>query len=624
MSFISRLSQHSWFHFILILPVLLYLAVALFWHSKQFYAVTGDEPHYLLVSESLVKDHDFLVVNNYLNHTPVHQAAGLDLSQQHHLGSHTRGQYSLHNIGLPVLIAIPYAIGGVLGAKLFLALLAGLWPWLLYKNLGLIVDSRAWQVIVALALSVGLPFLAASNQLFPDLLGGMIVFYVAGRIFARTQAREQELHQIKSDLWVGCLIAFLPWIHIRFAAPALVLLLAHGYFGRSKESALSRFLSSRVLLPAILVACSLILVAFYQHTAFGSMLGPYSSSDVSMRLRDSFMIFLGFHWDQSQGMFIQQPLLLLGLVGLPMMIKENWEATILLGLVYLSILVPNAMHPAWYGGFTFQGRFWWTAFSLWVFPIAYAVRFLTKKNERLLLVLCVGSLAFQGWLAYRWVFQSAFLTNRNIPVWASTSFFQDTRLMRLLPAFRDFDTYLNHPANYVALILGGLLIISGWVWLRGNSRALSTTWVVFLVLGFCSLMFLSPALGNWKITAAELPSQIGTTEGKHRVATEKDGPGVLIFGPYALLVAGSYQIDVDYESSGPPESSAGRFSVVYDQGRQILVDTMLPPADPTHGKTTQTFTVGQDQSIGALFEFPVRYTGQGSLRVKGFTVKKID
>src|SRR5688572_8083471 len=110
-SLINRLTQPKSFRLILILPVLLYVVVTLFWHSRHFYGITGDEPHYLLISDSLVRDHDLLVENNYLIDTPVRQASQLDLSAPIHVGPHVAYGFSRHNIGLPLILAIQYGLG---------------------------------------------------------------------------------------------------------------------------------------------------------------------------------------------------------------------------------------------------------------------------------------------------------------------------------------------------------------------------------------------------------------------------------------------------------------------------------------------------------------------------------
>ena len=66
---------------VLALPLLVYVSVTVFWHSRGLYRITGDEPHYLLIAESLIRDHDLRVENNYLTDNPVQEAARLDFSR---------------------------------------------------------------------------------------------------------------------------------------------------------------------------------------------------------------------------------------------------------------------------------------------------------------------------------------------------------------------------------------------------------------------------------------------------------------------------------------------------------------------------------------------------------------
>src|ERR1043165_5363122 len=127
---------------LLVIPVILYLTVAIYWHARDIYSLTGDEPHYLLIADSIVRDRDLRVENNYQIDTPVQRSIKLKLYEPELMPVHVRNQFSMHNIGLPLLIALPYALAGVLGVKIFMALLAGLWPLLLYKILLQITESQ--------------------------------------------------------------------------------------------------------------------------------------------------------------------------------------------------------------------------------------------------------------------------------------------------------------------------------------------------------------------------------------------------------------------------------------------------------------------------------------------------
>src|SRR5260370_1368217 len=102
----SLIRQASW-RFLLVVPVIVYLSIALFWQSRGFYKITGDEPHYLLITESLLRDHDLQVANNYLTDNPVRRASAVDLTKD--LDAHTYNKYSRHTIGLPILLTIPYS-----------------------------------------------------------------------------------------------------------------------------------------------------------------------------------------------------------------------------------------------------------------------------------------------------------------------------------------------------------------------------------------------------------------------------------------------------------------------------------------------------------------------------------
>jgi hypothetical protein len=606
---------------LLCLPVLLYLSVALFWQSRGFYHITGDEVHYLLISESLVRDGDVLAANNYRADTEVGRASGVKPSDPPHL-AHLHDQFSRHNIGLPFIIAVPYLVAGIFGAKIFMALLAGLWPLLLYRTLFRITESRHWSALVAFTLALGLPFAAASNQIFPDLLGGMIILFVTEKIFALHGEEDERPQATTAHLWVGFLLGFLPWLHIRLAAPALILLLGYVAANKVRSPGHADGPARRPgFVASAIVACSLILLGVYNHTAFGNPFGPYESGDLSFQAKQVAMIFLGLHWDQSQGMFMQQPLLVMGLVGIAPLVRANRRGAFLLAALYLSILIPNSMHTAWYGGFSFFGRFWWSAAALWIFPLAYAVKFLLKRSRVSLFLLAGAGIILQGVFAARWVFHNGFLLNSDLPIWAARSFYHATGFSLRLPVFRDFDFYLKHPANYVFATMGLLLVVTGWLLLKRVAHfSTARMWAVALVLGGSLFLLAPPALSPLTITANDLRAQVGTLEGTSRVATESDGAGTLVYGPYLGLTAGDYELALRYESDNPAGAPSSRYDIVYGPVLKLLAGEELPPSAANDGLIKHRFTVREDQSLDAPFEFRVHYGGRGTLKVKRLTI----
>lgn len=625
---------------LLVLPLALYLGVTLYWQCKGIYKLVGDEAHYLLIAESLIRDGDVQVKNNYSSDTPVQRAAPVKLSDPVHSGPHLFNEYSRHNPGLPLLLAIPYFIAGIAGAKIFMVLLAGFWPLLIYRTLFRITESKHWSALVACTVGLGLPFLAAANQIFPDLLGGMIIFYLAEKIFRIADTKVDASASRVGDLWIGILIAFLPWLHLRLVAPAFLLLLGYIYVltDRSRRQH-GRPILRQWLVPAIVLGGSLILMAVYNLIAFSNPLGPYGSHSWHFHLRDNAMIFLGLHWDQTQGMFMQQPLLLLSLIGIVPFVKANWRAAALIGMLYLSILVPNSLHPAWYGGFSIVGRFWWAAVGLLIFPMAYTVRFLLKRRKLVLLLLCAVSIILQGWLAYKWLFRELFLVRRVWPIWAMRSFYEDTGALLLLPTFDSFVLYVRHPSNYVSVFFGLLLIFTGWLWQRGRIRLSGKIWALSLAFGIAIVAFVPPAIPSWRLAASHMGSQIGTLarsnrifteedgagplETTSRLATEQDGVGTLAFGPYSIMLSGDYEVTVEYEYEHSTDTPAAHFDIVYGPQLTLVADVELPRSEMNNGVFRHRFTVRESQSLEPLFQFRIHYPGHGKLRLDWLTITPI-
>ena len=78
----------------------------------------GDEPHYLLAAESLERDHDVDVKDEYVARA---YAEFYPYTLDKH-GKETKGRLNEpHGVGFPLLILPAYAIGGAQGVELFLA-----------------------------------------------------------------------------------------------------------------------------------------------------------------------------------------------------------------------------------------------------------------------------------------------------------------------------------------------------------------------------------------------------------------------------------------------------------------------------------------------------------------------
>lgn len=114
--------------FLLCLPVLYYIGTVLSWEKKKRIRPTGDEPHYLMISESIRKDGDFDLKNNYEEDRNTKKIIG-PVDVENHTTPKDGKLYSIHSIGTSCLTLIGYSIFGITGARISLALLAGIIPF---------------------------------------------------------------------------------------------------------------------------------------------------------------------------------------------------------------------------------------------------------------------------------------------------------------------------------------------------------------------------------------------------------------------------------------------------------------------------------------------------------------
>ncbi len=177
----------------------------------------GDEPHFLLIAESIVSDRD-IDVSDELD-TRAYRDWYPYLLERH--GRLTDGHaHEPHGIGFALFIAPAYAIAGPVGVEVFLAAIAAL-AFVLAAALARRIVPEPWASGTALVCGLSPPALAYGTAVYPELAASALLTgaaLLALRIRGRPRIR-----------WVtGCalLLAALPWLALEFAIPALVVALA--------------------------------------------------------------------------------------------------------------------------------------------------------------------------------------------------------------------------------------------------------------------------------------------------------------------------------------------------------------------------------------------------------------
>jgi hypothetical protein len=170
---------------VVLIPGFWYVQVPLDWDARHLSPPTGDEPHYLLIADAIAQDHDLRVKAAYDRNAGEMLVPTADW--QIHTRTGPNGTFSIHSIGLSAFVAPAFACFGRQGVRVLLGAQAALIP-VLFFGIARLAGVPFWQSCgLAVCTSFGLPFLAASGQLYPDLPTGVVLLALAYVVLAQTK-----------------------------------------------------------------------------------------------------------------------------------------------------------------------------------------------------------------------------------------------------------------------------------------------------------------------------------------------------------------------------------------------------------------------------------------------------
>jgi hypothetical protein len=443
----------------------------------------------------------------------------------------------------------------VVGAKIFLILLNGLIVLVVWKISGIFSEDQRVRFATVLAVSIGLPLIPASNQVYPNMLGGLICLNALYWILTLSRQRPVGL-----EVFYAVSIALLPWLHIVFTAAALILAVALVFliFVGTKDF-------RRVMVVIVPFFLSLGTLALYNNYAFGNPFGPYQSGSLEIS-KTALMVLLGLHFDQNQGFLLQNPVFFIGILSIGGFFAHNRRIGFLVALVYLSLIVPYALHTNWYGGWSFSGRFEWAAASILMVPTIFGMTKLASSSRPAFWLIAGIVVLLQAVFYIKYTFLGVNLYNKvGHMTWLDSYSIFYFPLHKWLPALYNVNWAYQYLPNLVFfLIIAGLLVLGFVISRRTNDikkivLAFCAGAVVFvLIAGFFSKPVLEPLIFN----GDNLSSQTGGLQNGARIAFEGiDKPGFVTYGPYVILRKGSYRCIIYYSSRAPDDRIIGKWDI---------------------------------------------------------------
>jgi hypothetical protein len=354
----------------------------------------GDEPHYLIITQSLLTDHDLRIENN---HARQDYAAYYDAELAPHAIAPGRdgGTYSVHPIGLPLVAAPAFALGGypavVILMVLFAAAAAALaWRWVRRVTGSVAAATFSWSVT---ALSV--PYLTNSGTIYPEVPAAFAVLAAAtvairdvglgdGTAGAATAAPARAWRA----LLLGVATAVLPWLHAKYSLMAAVLL-AIGVWRIWRDRPPSPWTRERLVVAAVApFALSVAAWLAFHYIVWGSPWpsAPYGGAAGTQMSAGALARGVpGLFLDQEYGVLAYAPALALGVVGLWSMWRTGGRArglAVEIGLALGALIVTVGAFQMWWGGTALPGRMIVSGLLLMTLPVGWEFRASADRPER--------------------------------------------------------------------------------------------------------------------------------------------------------------------------------------------------------------------------------------------------
>ncbi|MEW6320660.1 MAG: hypothetical protein AB1635_06185 [Acidobacteriota bacterium] len=328
----------------------------------------GDEPHYLVIAQSLWRDGDLAIENNH-QRGDYRDYFTRDL-EPHYLTRGADGKiYSIHPVGLPVLVAPIYAAGGyraVVGALVLMAALAAALAWALVARM----SGPGAATFAVAAIGGTSPFLLNTFTVYPEIAAGLAVMIAVTMAFGGSP-------RAGAGRWVACGVAaaMLPWLSSKYALMSGALLLVaagRAWTSRADAPGLPRSLAALAVPYALSIAAWF---AFFQ-AYWGS---PWPSAPYGALLQTSPLNLVegapGLLFDQEYGLLAYAPVYALALSGLAAMWRSGGEPrrrALELAVIFGALWATVGAFRIWWGGSAAPARPLASGLLLLAMPIAAA------------------------------------------------------------------------------------------------------------------------------------------------------------------------------------------------------------------------------------------------------------
>ena len=308
----------------LLAAVLFVPFIALMPYERAVMPTASDEPHYLVIVQSLLTGHGLDLKATY--DSQIYRAYYPDALPDRHIIEVGDAQYPIRDLGLPLIATIPFAIAGRSGVLVFLCMLAAALVAQLYLACrDLRVAHRAALLAVAGA-ALAHPMLTYTTQIYPELPAAL-AFVTAARLLRDGRA---------TSTWrlaaASACVGTLPWLSTRAWLIAVGVGLVVAYCALRPAIPSASVIARRVIAGAVPFAMLVLALAFVDWRMFGVFIpnaGYYLIRDQQQVLAFTPQIGgLGLLFDRVFGLIPRTPLFLVCALGVVAVIRNARRAEV--------------------------------------------------------------------------------------------------------------------------------------------------------------------------------------------------------------------------------------------------------------------------------------------------------
>ena len=374
------------------------------WGERPIYHITGDEPHYLTIATSLIRDGDLEIFNNYrdkdyLPFYPWHLGDPRDPEDMHALYGTGGNLYSKHSIGLPLLIIPAMWLGGhslAIGFMMALSALLSTELWRLARDVtgrqpeaplhrgqrsahetggagrgfSGAFATATWFLVVTAS-----PLLFYSDQFYPEVPGALLVTVALRALLQSTLGTA-------SFVRLAIVISLLPWFHLRYIPIAAVIatwgLIRWAFPGLAGPSPDGKVMDgpTRNWVGAVLGTLIVAVAGGGLVTLFMRLFGgiPAVNDYGSVSLSNIPAGALGLLFDRQYGLLPYGPVYLLAIYGLLALPRQlGWVRSGPMLTLLISYFAFIASFSFWFGAFSPPSRMLVPVMPIFVAGLAVAL-----------------------------------------------------------------------------------------------------------------------------------------------------------------------------------------------------------------------------------------------------------